>query len=65
MLDFEENISDSYRRSNYQVLFVTENEAVISELTSSMASFSIGNVEDIIDFNVSTVFTLLLSFDQF
>ena len=45
MLDFEGNVPQPYRRSNDRVLFKNENENehVMSELTSTIASVTISN----------------------
>ena len=66
MLEFEENISEPSRASNYRVVFENddENKGTLSELSSTMLSVTASGWKENIDFNVCAAFSVLLSSDQ-
>ena len=65
MLDFEGRISELSIRSKDRVAFENDTEDVISELAYAMASVTANYWEDNIDSNVSAVFAVTSSSDQY
>ena len=65
MLGFEGNISEPSRRSNNRVVLENENDDVMSELASTMASVTTSDWKDNIDSNASTAFAMPPSSDHY